>query len=767
MKLKEIILALLMMQFICSLIAQSPAAGAIPFNEGFDTGISTWETSINGTWINDATGKYLQVENMQATTNKFLTLNFDFTPLRGMKIALSSDIKAENIISSVPWKGIKVMLVIKLASEPMPSYQQIDVTQGSFGWRKSGKVIDIPSNATTAQLVVGIQEAEGKVWFDNIKIVVKSTALPPARPMSIPIEKYHTESVLRGVMVSPAHSELSDVSDLKTWNANVVRWQFGDYNSALSLLDNNSSTFIDAQIAKLSAVLPHYEAKGIRVILDLHLNDASKNALRTALGQQNFINLWDTLAQTYKNKTIVWAYDIANEPWEDSPTTNWQDNVLLWNDLVEVVAKKIRISDVTKPILISSIWGNADHFKVLKPIDFSIPNILYTTHFYEPILFTHQGLPGNTQTTSVYPDTVAVKKWDKAALKAALNPVKAFQDTYRVPILIGEFSAVRWAPNNSASTYMKDCIDLFEEYNWDWIYHAFRESGAWDVELTTNKADTTTRYNVTASNSTDRAKLLGHYFLKNNVPINDEPCSATPLTATSLSCSYKVYSNVGATSSSIVATLPSSTCPILNATGDVWFKLTMPTTKKATVNIKGLTLKNLGFAFYQADSTCSKLVLRGSAPCQNDAISWNFFDNPGTVYYIRVWGANGERGTFNLCSVKNYQITTEALVSQKEEATLYNQLENTASERPDFVAFPNPICATALTVSYNSNLSIEQTIQLKLFDLAGKIHVEQVETALKGNNRYNLSTSNLPIGIYVLQLHCANQEVLVKRVQVE
>ena len=27
-----------------------------------------------------------------------------------------------------------------------------------------------------------------------------------------------------------------------------------------------------------------------------------------------------------------------------------------------------------------------------------------------------------------------------------------------------------------------DCIDIFEEYGWDWSYHAFREWGGWSVE---------------------------------------------------------------------------------------------------------------------------------------------------------------------------------------------------------------------------------------------------------------------------------------------
>ena len=47
-------------------------------------------------------------------------------------------------------------------------------------------------------------------------------------------------------------------------------------------------------------------------------------------------------------------------------------------------------------------------------------------------------------------------------------------------IYAGEFSAVSWA--EGADRYLADLISLFEEYGWDWSYHAFREWPGWDVE---------------------------------------------------------------------------------------------------------------------------------------------------------------------------------------------------------------------------------------------------------------------------------------------
>ena len=66
-----------------------------------------------------------------------------------------------------------------------------------------------------------------------------------------------------------------------------------------------------------------------------------------------------------------------------------------------------------------------------------------------------------------------------------VKPVREFQLKYGAKIYAGEFSAAAWAPG--ADQYLRDCIALFEEYGWDWTYHAFRESPIWDVEMVGSK----------------------------------------------------------------------------------------------------------------------------------------------------------------------------------------------------------------------------------------------------------------------------------------
>lgn len=70
--------------------------------------------------------------------------------------------------------------------------------------------------------------------------------------------------------------------------------------------------------------------------------------------------------------------------------------------------------------------------------------------------------------------------WDKEQLRVSMKEVIEFQKKHGVPIFVGEFSVINWA--KGGDRYLADMIELFEEYGWDWAYHAFREWDAWSIE---------------------------------------------------------------------------------------------------------------------------------------------------------------------------------------------------------------------------------------------------------------------------------------------
>ena len=137
-------------------------------------------------------------------------------------------------------------------------------------------------------------------------------------------------------------------------------------------------------------------------------------------------------------------------------------------------------------------------------------------HMYKPGAYTHQRVkvrdgrlkPGEKPIP--YPGKIAGTDYDKEELRRDLQPVRDFQKKYGARIYVGEFSAAIWAPG--AADYLRDCIELFEEYGWDWTYHAFRESPVWDVEKAgTNRGD------IRPAADTDRRRVLLEGFRRNKV----------------------------------------------------------------------------------------------------------------------------------------------------------------------------------------------------------------------------------------------------------
>ena len=105
---------------------------------------------------------------------------------------------------------------------------------------------------------------------------------------------------------------------------------------------------------------------------------------------------------------------------------------------------------------------------------------------YKPLDITHQ-LDWRKKPYIPYP--CPEKGWDFAFVKKQVDAGRKFQQLTGARIFIGEFSCLRWVPG--AAQYLRDCIKIFEEYGWDWTYHAFREWDGWSIEMGEDPTDKT------------------------------------------------------------------------------------------------------------------------------------------------------------------------------------------------------------------------------------------------------------------------------------
>ncbi len=170
------------------------------------------------------------------------------------------------------------------------------------------------------------------------------------------------------------------------------------------------------------------------------------------------------MAERYRDNAVIWGFDLANEPVEEELGDGCDD----WQSLATRAARAIRAVNSRQAIIVEpSPWGSAASIRNLDPLP--VEGVVYSVHMYEPSAFTHQGIHGNAAGVR-YPGLIGKVQQDKATLRAVLQPVRDFQRRHNVHIYVGEFSAIRWAPG--AVDYLRDCIELFEEYGWDWTCHA-------------------------------------------------------------------------------------------------------------------------------------------------------------------------------------------------------------------------------------------------------------------------------------------------------
>lgn len=246
----------------------------------------------------------------------------------------------------------------------------------------------------------------------------------------------------------------------------------------------------DEGFVRVHDVISWCEGQGLSVILDLHkaygydFNDAGdteKNRLFTdEKVQGRFLNLWDAIAKEYSVYESV-AFELLNEVVED-------ENADAWNALIKKAVSVIRNHSKDAWIIYGGIrWNSADTIKYLeKPAD---DRILFTFHFYEPLVFTHQWahwMPVMKEIETVhYPDsyekyreksrilgtqgqTVVNRQYDEMDISFLREMVKVAVDAAKekgAPLYVGEFGVIDQAPEEDTLRWFKDVMTIFSEEN--------------------------------------------------------------------------------------------------------------------------------------------------------------------------------------------------------------------------------------------------------------------------------------------------------------
>lgn len=192
------------------------------------------------------------------------------------------------------------------------------------------------------------------------------------------------------------------------------------------------------------------------------------------------LGLINQLSEHFKDRGMeLAAYEILSEPLvREGESVKVPSS---WPAFQMDLINSIKQRDTSRYIIINPPPGGSPNaYRDFKPIAGS--KLMYGAHMYLPHSYTHQGIQG-WKLGYAYPGMASWSFWDKKALEQSLAALRQFQLKYRVPVWIGEFSVVRWAPG--AEQYLLDVTSIFKSYGWGWSYQAYKEYHAWNPDYDT------------------------------------------------------------------------------------------------------------------------------------------------------------------------------------------------------------------------------------------------------------------------------------------
>ncbi len=387
-------------------------------------------------------------------------------------------------------------------------------------------------------------------WLDNLSLFKSASTDTDTTPdMEIHAPEPPEDAVIESIDIANPLQNLAESSLNRGYN--ITNWLeqddyegFDEYNEAFvahlaangfeslrlpidldRYIENRTAYFegkADFAVSSvLFEILDAFEAwtasHGLSLTIDYHQYDNSMD-LEDPRDVAAAVALWSAVAEHFKgNPREDLFFELLNEP-ELSVGVDTALPPGVWTAAAEQIIDAIRAHNTQRVI----IFGDVDWYHIASLITrtpFPDPRMIYAIHFYDPLIFTHQGATWSDMGTvhdvpypytedrwSVYfrdlgfspeeqPEWIIAKannyykEGNKPVLRNALIEAKKWAVEHNVPVICNEFGVLdRTSREEDRIRYYTDVVGIFEELEIPW-QHWFqimdKETGEIDPELQT------------------------------------------------------------------------------------------------------------------------------------------------------------------------------------------------------------------------------------------------------------------------------------------
>lgn len=356
--------------------------------------------------------------------------------------------------------------------------QEQDEWSGERDWAEASFPVDagIRTFEWTYSKDSSVSNGDDTAWIDDITFPVADKAEPPEIPFTRGVNLTNWLQASNVQQIQFTKFTKQDLINIKHLGGDVIRLPINLHAMTSSSPDYTIDPLF---YSYLDQIVDWAEDLEIHLILDNHSFDTGVD---TSPDIGNIlIPVWTQVAQHYKNRTRYVYYEVLNEPHGISDT--------MWNQIQQQVIDAIRAVDQTHTIIVGPAgWNSYNNLKFMP--EYEDDNLIYTFHFYDPFLFTHQGAswtdpsleslagvpfpyyagdipvcPPELENTWVkdnltnYRDTETVEH-----IKELIDIAADFQNTRNVPLFCGEFGV--YIPNSGDKnrlywySLVRSCFEL-------------------------------------------------------------------------------------------------------------------------------------------------------------------------------------------------------------------------------------------------------------------------------------------------------------------